>query len=76
MKVLSVIGRPVSIRGVNDKYLTSHGSGATFSANHAQMDEQWVIFPLDNGKVCVKHLWSKMNLGFNPKGEGITANEN
>jgi len=52
--LLSIIGRPVSIKGHIGKYLEcGAGNKVWFGNNHVGMNEQWLIFPVDNGQVII-----------------------
>jgi len=60
---MSILGRPVAIKGHIGKYLTvMSGHGCKFASNHVGMDEQWLIMPIDDGRVIIQHLKSKNNL--------------
>lgn len=52
--LMSIIGRPVSIKGHIGKYLEcGAGNKVWFGNNHVGMNEQWLIFPVDNGQVII-----------------------
>ena len=56
-EVLKIMYRPISIKGINGKFLTHHGDQLKFDADvSTESASQWVIMPQANGSVLVKSL--------------------
>lgn len=58
--------RPVALIGwMNQKYLVNKGEKETGFFGRKPNDKrcQWIIYPLENGKVCFKSVHDGLNLG-------------
>jgi len=75
-KVLEIMAKPVVLKAHNDNYLapdhnvgfwgglTTDDKGKVITCENDKIDETaiWVIFPLDDGTVCLKHKKQEKNL--------------
>lgn len=54
----------VLLSGLTKKYLTNGGEKETMFTGRKGKDpkNQWVVYPLANGKVCIKSVMDGMNL--------------
>jgi hypothetical protein len=63
---MRIVGRPVAIKGHIGKYLRAvKHPKLCFDADKVGPWEQFVIFPLDNGQVCIKSMKDGNNVGMN-----------
>ena len=74
--LLSILYRPVTIRGVNGRYLTNIFNRGKFEGSSRQRNDQWVIFPLADGNVVIKSLKDGNNLQITPSGDAQVFNAN
>jgi hypothetical protein len=65
INMVTILGRPVSIKGFTGKFLSTayqSGSGIKFNGDVVNRKEHWLIFPIDDGQVIVRHLKTNRNL--------------